>query len=92
MIHSETKPGISLIRLSVINPFLKELVSRDIDPGQLLEDQGLPVQIPASSDLFVSAICMYSMVEKSAALANDPYLGAAIGGKLDLLPWPTFIP
>jgi len=87
MIHNETKPGIPLIRLSVINPFLKELVSRDIDPGQLLEEQRLPVQIPASSDLFVSALCMYSMVEQAAALANDPFLGATIGSKLDLLSW-----
>jgi len=47
----------------------------------------LPVQIPASSDLFVSALCMYSMVEQAAALANDPYLGATIGSKLDLLAW-----
>jgi AraC-like DNA-binding protein len=87
MIRNETSPGIPLIRLSAINPFLKELVSRDIDPGQLLEEQGLPVQIPASSDLFVSALCMYSMVEQSAELANDPYLGATIGSKLDLLAW-----
>ena len=87
MIRNQTNPGIPLIRLSAINPFLKELVSRDIDPGQLLEEQGLPVQIPASSDLFVSAICMYSMVEQSAELANDPYLGATVGGKLDLLAW-----
>jgi len=87
MIRNQTNPGIPLIRLSTINPFLKELVSRDIDPGQLLEEQGLPVQIPASSDLFVSALCMYSMVEQSAELANDPYLGATVGGKLDLLAW-----
>jgi len=87
MIRNESSPGVPLIRLSAINPFLKELVSRDIDPGQLLEEQGLPVQIPASSDLFVSALCMYSMVEQAAALANDPYLGATIGSKLDLLAW-----
>ena len=87
MIRNQTNPGLPLIRLSAINPFLKELVSRDIDPGQLLGEQCLPVQIPASSDLFVSAICMYSMVEQSAELASDPYLGATIGGKLDLLAW-----
>jgi len=29
MIHNETTPGIPLIRLSVINPFLKELASRN---------------------------------------------------------------
>ena len=87
MIRNERNSNIPLVRLSAINPFLKELASRDIDAATLLEDQGLPVQIPASSDLFVSAHCMYSMVEQSAALANDPYLGAAIGSKLDLLTW-----
>jgi AraC-like DNA-binding protein len=87
MLRNESSPGVPLIRLSAINPFLKELVSRAIDPGQLREDQGLPVQIPGSSDLFVSALWMYSMVEQSAVRANDPYLGATIGGKLDLLGW-----
>ena len=87
MIRDETTPSVPLIRLSAINPFLKELLSRDIDAGTLLEDQGLPTQIPASSNLFVSAMSMYSMVEQSADLAGDPYLGALIGGKLDLLSW-----
>ena len=87
MIRNQTNPGIPLVRLSAINPFLKELVARDIDPGQLLEEQGMPTQIPASNELFVSALCMYSMVERSAELANDPYMGATIGSQLDLLAW-----
>jgi len=87
MIRNEKKSDLPLVRLSAINPFLKELASRDIDAGRLLEDQGLPTQIPASSDLFVSALSMYSMVEQSAELAADPYLGAAVGSKLDLLAW-----
>ena len=87
MIRNEKNPGVPLVMLSAINPFLKELASRDIDAGILLEDQGLPAQIPASSELFVSALSMYSMVEAAAVLANDPYLGVTIGSKLDLLSW-----
>ncbi len=44
MIRNETNPGIPLIRLSAINPFLKDLVSRDIDAGTLLEDQGTTIK------------------------------------------------
>ena len=69
MRRNEKKSDLPLVRLSAINPFLKELASRDIDAGSLLEDQGLPPQIPASSDLFVSALSMYRMVEQSARLA-----------------------
>lgn len=87
MIRSEKNPGIPLVRLSAINPFLRELALRDVDAGALLENQGLPRQIPACSDLFVSALSMYSMVEQSAELASDPYIGAVVGSKLDLLSW-----
>lgn len=87
MIRNDKIPGIPLVRLSAINPFLKELASRDIDAGTLLEGQALPAQIPPSSDLFVSALSMYSMVEDAAVLADDPYLGVTVGSKLDLLAW-----
>jgi AraC-like DNA-binding protein len=87
MIRSDKNPGIPLVRLSAINPFLKELALRDVDAAALLEGQGLPAQIPASSDLFVAAVNMYSMVEKSAELADDPYFGAVVGSKLDLMAW-----
>ena len=66
MIRNERNSNIPLVRLSAINPFLKELAARDIDAGLLLEEQGLPTQVPASGDLFVSALSMYSLVEQSA--------------------------
>jgi AraC-like DNA-binding protein len=87
VIRNENNSGIPLVRLSAINPFLKELASRDVDAGMLLEEHGLPPQIPASSELFVSALSMYSLVERAAELAGDPYLGALVGSKLDLLAW-----
>lgn len=87
MIRDDKYSGLPLVRLSAINPFLKELASRDIDAGALLEEQGLPPQIPASSELFVSALSMYSMVEQAAKLSGDPYLGAVVGSKLELLTW-----
>jgi AraC-like DNA-binding protein len=87
MIRDEKSSGIPLVRLSAINPFLKELATRDIDAGALLKEQGLPPQIPASGELFVSALSMYSMVEQAAELGDDPYIGAVVGSKLDLLAW-----
>ena len=44
MIRDETTPSVPLIRLSAINPFLKELLSRDIDAGTLLEGQGTTIR------------------------------------------------
>jgi hypothetical protein len=87
MIRTVTNAGVPLVRLSAINPFLKELASRGIDAGDLLVAHGLPRQIPASSELFVSAHTMYELVEKCAAIADDRYLGATIGEQLDLLAW-----
>ncbi|NIS89140.1 MAG: helix-turn-helix domain-containing protein [Woeseiaceae bacterium] len=47
----------------------------------------MPPQIPASGELFVSALSMYSLVERAAELAGDTFLGAVVGSKLDLLAW-----
>lgn len=87
MARSGPNANVPLIRLSAFNPFLQELVSRKLDPGKLLVEQGLPPTIPASSELFVSALSMYTLVEQAAAFAGDPYLGATVGGKLDPLAW-----
>lgn len=87
MTKTEKRIDLPLVRLSAINPFLKELASRGIAAGSLLEEQSLPTQIPASGDLFVSALSMYRMVEHAAELANDRYLGATVGSNLDLLAW-----
>jgi AraC-like DNA-binding protein len=48
---------------------------------------GLPGKIPASSELFASALTIYEIVEECAFAADDPYLGYTIGQDLDLTQW-----
>lgn len=79
--------NLPLIRLSAINPFLLELQRRGFDARPLLEELELPTDIPASNELFCAASAIYQLVEKSAALAGDPYLGFYIGDGLDLQSW-----
>ena len=79
--------NLPLVRLSSINPFLLELSRRKADTGALLRDLGLPADVPASNELFVSAAAIYEFVEKSAEVAGDPYLGFRIGEALDLGAW-----
>ena len=79
--------NLPLIRLSAINPFLLELRRRGVDPRSMLHDLGLPTDVPASHDLFVASETVYELVEKSADLAQDNYLGFAIGSALDLQAW-----
>ena len=81
------KSNLPLIRLSAINPFLLELQRRGVDAQPLLAELNLPSEIPASDDLFVASTTIYEIVEESAKLADDKYLGFAIGVNLDLRAW-----
>jgi AraC-like DNA-binding protein len=87
MIRTDNIAGVPLIRLSSINPFLQELVARGLDARSMLEELGLPGQLPASSELFVAAPSIYEIVEESARVANDRYFAARLGASLDLLNW-----
>lgn len=87
MARSGSTASVPLIRLSAFNPFLQELLSRNVDASKLLEAHGLPAGFPASSELFVSALSMYTLVEQSAVIADDPFFGATVGGNLDSLAW-----
>ena len=79
--------NLPLIRLSAINPFLLELRRRGEDAAALLRSLDLPEDIPASSELFVSSLSIYELVERSAEIAGDPYLGFRLGSQLDLNEW-----
>jgi AraC-like DNA-binding protein len=81
------KKNLPLIRLSAVNPFLIELKRRKVDASVLLREMSLPVQVPASGELFVAATTMYTLVERTAEIAEDPYLGYTIGRALNLEDW-----
>jgi AraC-like DNA-binding protein len=79
--------SLPLIRLSAINPFLLELRRRGADAGALLRSLDLPADIPASGELFVSSLSIYELVERSAEIVDDPFLGFGLGSQLDLNKW-----
>ena len=79
--------NLPLIRLSSINPFLLELSRRNLDGAAILRKMGLPGQVPASADLFASALTIYEIVEETALMADDPGMGYKIGQETDPLHW-----
>lgn len=81
------KKKLPLIRLSSANPFFLELRERGIDVSSILVDMKLPLDIPASDELFVSSSVMYRLVEQMGALADDASFGFSIGRQMDLLNW-----
>jgi AraC-like DNA-binding protein len=83
--------NLPLIRMSAINPFLLELRKRGADAESLLRELGLPVEIPASNDLFIAPSAIYTLVERSAELVADPFLGFEIGNALDLQNWDPIV-
>ena len=78
---------LPLIRLSAINPFLQEVIRRGVDVRPMLQDLGLPTDVPASNDLFVASDTVYRLVEACAELVDDKFLGFSIGADLDLQAW-----
>ena len=83
--------NLPLIRLSAVNPFLLELRRRGIDTQALLVELNLPTDVPASNDLFVEPLTIYTLVERCAELADDRFFGYSIGSQLQLLAWPPII-
>ncbi|MGI9263114.1 MAG: helix-turn-helix domain-containing protein [Woeseiaceae bacterium] len=81
------KSNLPLIRLSSVNPFLLELARRNVDGRELLRRFGLPDVVPASSDLFASAVTVYEVVEECAIVADDPHLGFKVGRNIDFAEW-----
>ena len=77
----------SVVRLSVINPFLLELRERGCNARQLLVDMALPPDVPASPEIFVPIEFMYKLVEATAVVAKDRCFGFKVGRALDIRQW-----
>ena len=84
---AKSNTNLPLVRLSTVNPFLLELDRRKVDTGALLRGMGLPGTVPATDEVFVSALTIYQLIENTASVANDSYLGFSIGQDLDLQAW-----
>ena len=84
------KPGLPLVRLSLLNPFLLNLDANKIDSDSILRDYGLSREAMASPDVFVPAITIYKVLEAMSLAANNPHLAVHVGEMLDLTAWPVF--
>jgi AraC-like DNA-binding protein len=79
--------NLPLIRLSAVNPFLLELTRRKVNVAAMMKEMSLPEMVPASDEVFIPAQMMYQLVEKTAEVAGDPFLGFSVGQNLDLTTW-----
>jgi AraC-like DNA-binding protein len=87
----QTKSGLPLVRLNLIQPFLAELRKRGIDPAGVLGSFDLSTNAVASKDVFVPAHVVYGIIEEFARVADDPHLGVCLGERLDISTWSPFV-
>lgn len=81
--------SLPLIKLSLLRPFVGELQDRGIDPERVFESVGLTEDASLDPDMSVHVMVATQFVENAAGVANDRFLGARVGSKLDLGGWPT---
>jgi AraC-like DNA-binding protein len=81
---------LPLIRLSLTVPFVEALRARGIDVTQALGLQSLSIDDVYSTDTFLPAQVIYSLLEDLAEAADDPYLAVTVGESLELGSWPVF--
>jgi AraC-like DNA-binding protein len=80
---------LPLVKLSLLRPFAGELRERGIDPEPVFESVGLIEEVTLDPDLSVHVMVATQFVENAAVVANDSFLGAHVGSKLDLGGWPV---
>lgn len=79
---------LPLVKLSLLRPFAREIRARGIDPGPIFESVGLTEEATLLPDLSVHVMVATQFVENAAVVADDRFLGARVGSKLDLGGWP----
>lgn len=80
---------LPLVKLSLLRPFVAEIRERGIDPTPIFDSVGLTEDAILDPDLSVHVMVATQFVENAALVANDQFLGARVGSKLDLGGWPV---
>ena len=78
---------LPVIRLNLATAFLEAAEAAGADVGGILAPLGLAASSFGDPDQFVPAPTMYNLVESLGTATGDPYIGAHVGEKLDLLTW-----
>ncbi|MGI9356416.1 MAG: helix-turn-helix domain-containing protein [Rhizobiaceae bacterium] len=82
---------LPLVRLSLFRPILVELDQRGINGEEILESVGLSRAAVDAKETFIHVMVMHQLLENAAIAANDPYLLARIGERLDVTDWPPLV-
>lgn len=85
------KTTIPLVRLSLIQPFVRELDRRGLMTESILAENGLVRQTVLDSSVFVPPIVIHRFLESTARAADDPYLAVFVGEALDWTGWPPMV-
>ena len=88
MLH---KTSIPLVRLSLIQPFVRELDRRGLPADSVLAQSGLVRDTVLDNSIFVPAIVVHRFLEDVASAADDPYFAVRVGEKLDWSSWPPMV-
>ncbi|MEP1354220.1 MAG: helix-turn-helix domain-containing protein [Tateyamaria sp.] len=80
---------LPLAKLSLLRPFSRELHERGIDPEPIFESVGLTEEATLDPALSVHIMVITQFIENAAIAADDIFLAARVGSKLDLGGWPN---
>jgi len=86
-----SKPGLPLVRLSLLLPIVEELDRRRVGTDAVLASSGLVRATVRDQDVFVPPIVVHRFLEEAADAAQDPYLCARVGESLDDSNWPPLV-
>jgi len=87
----KSKPGLPLVRLSLLQPIIEELDRRRVNADEVLAASGLVRATVSDPDVFVPPIVVHRFLEDAAEAARDPYLCVCIGESLDDSTWPPLV-
>ena len=85
------KTSLPLVRLSLIQPFLRELDRRGLSTDSVLAENGLARETVSNSSVFVPPIVVHRFLESAAQAADDPHLAVRVGETLDWSSWPPMV-
>jgi hypothetical protein len=79
MIPMDRKPGLPLVRLNLILPFVRELDRRGVDTNSVLAANGWVRDTISDASVFVPPIVVHRFLEDAAQAAGDPHLYGPAG-------------
>ena len=85
------KASLPLVRLSLIQPFVRELDRRGLSSDSILAVNGLVRETVHNSSVFVPVIVINRFLESAAQAADDPHFAVGVGESLDWSNWPPMV-